>query len=457
MMESKANMGSEVHVIVFPYPIQGHINPMLQFSKQLASRGLNVTLATTSSFSSKFHDLKSSSITIETISDGSTEAATPGTVEEYMKKFDVVAPKSLTQLVEHKIGIGHNVRCLVYDSGIPWALDIAKKFDIQGASFFTQSCLVSLIFYQVHQGILSIPVEGPEICVPGMTFDARDVPSFVRRVGLHPSLEKLVINQFSNCGDANWRFFNTFDGLESKVVDWMASQWAVKTIGPCIPSMYLDKRLEDDKDYGLSLFKAQTDACIQWLDARESASVVYISMGSLASLGGEQMVEIAKGLEKSNKFFLWVVRALEESKLPLNFKEKTSNKGLIVNWCPQLEVLAHSALGCFVTHCGWNSTLEAVSLGVPMVAFPQWTDQPTNAKCIVDFWRTGVRVKVDDQGFLNSDELEFSIREVMEGERAKEIRSNATKWKQLTKEAMEEGGSSDRNIEEFIAKLLSYS
>lgn len=234
----------------------------------------------------------------------------------------------------------------------------------------------------------------------------------------------------------------------------MTSQWSVKTIGPCIPSMYLDKRLPNDKDYGLSLFEPQTDACIQWLDAREIGSVVYISMGSLASLGSEQMQEIAKALEDCNKYFLWVVRGSEENKLPLSFKERTSSKGLIVNWCPQLEVLAHDALGCFVTHCGWNSTLEAISLGVPMVTFPQWTDQPTNAKCIVDFWKIGVRVRVDDKGFLNSHELELCIREVMEGERAIEIKSNATKWKHLTKEAMEEGGSSNANIEEFVTKLL---
>lgn len=455
MAESKAIRGGEAHVIVFPYPIQGHINPMLQFSKQLASRGLKVTLATTSAFASKFCELQSSPITIETISDGSNEIATPENVDGYIERFDVVAPLSVSQLVEKNIGFGHNLRCLVYDSCIPWALDIAKKYYIDGASFFTQSCLVSLIYSQVYEGSLRAPVEWPVSCFPGMPLiEVGDLPSFVRAVGLHPSLEKLVLDQFSNFRDADWRFFNTFDCLESEVVNWMASQWPVKTIGPCIPSMYLDKRLPDDKDYGLSLFQAQTDACIQWLDARDTASVVYISMGSLASLGGEQMEEIAKGLEKSNKFFLWVVRASEENKLPLDFKEKTSKKGLIVNWCPQLEVLAHHALGCFVTHCGWNSTLEAVSLGVPMVAFPQWTDQPTNAKCIVDLWRTGIRVRVDEKGFLTADELEFSIREVMEGERAKVIRSNATKWKQLCKEAMEEGGSSDRNMEEFVAKLL---
>lgn len=120
----------EVHVIVIPYPVQGHINPMLQFSKQLASRGLKVTLATTSSFSSKFNEFKSSSITIETISDGSNnnETANPVNVDGYIERFNVVAPPSLTQLIENKLGVGHNVRCLVYDSGIPWGLDIANKF-----------------------------------------------------------------------------------------------------------------------------------------------------------------------------------------------------------------------------------------------------------------------------------------------------------------------------------------
>ena len=171
----------------------------------------------------------------------------------------------------------------------------------------------------------------------------------------------------------------------------MASQWAVKTIGPAIPSVYLDKRLPQDKEYGVSLFKPETSICISWLCGKEDGSVVYASMGSLASPGEEQMEEMATALQSCNKYFLWVA---------LNFKERTSEKGLIVNWSPQLEVLAHPVVGCFVTHCGWNSTLEAISLGVPLVAFPKWTDQPTNAKCIADFGGVGVRVKANDRGIV---------------------------------------------------------
>ncbi|XP_074284496.1 mogroside I-E synthase-like [Silene latifolia] len=459
-MESQPQELNEIHVIVIPYPIQGHINPMLQFSKQLASRGLKVTLATTPAFSSKFvHSEQSNSISIETISDGSTltETANTKNVDAYIKRFDLIAPRSLTQLIETKIQLGHNIKCIIYDSSIPWALDVARQFGVFGASFFTQSCLVSLIFYQVYEGVLRVPIEGPWRGVftndTPLLIEAREMPSFVYEVGLYPALEKLVINQFTNYGQADWRFFNTFDHLECEVINWMQSICTVKTIGPCIPSKYLDNRIPDDNDYGLSLFQPETDACIQWLDARQSGSVVYISMGSMASLGDKQMEEIARALLKSNKFFLWVVRASEENKIPPNFKEETSEKGLIVNWCPQLEVLSHPALGCFVTHCGWNSILEAISLGVPMVAFPQWTDQPTNAKCVTDLWKIGVKVRKNEGGLVTREEIELCILEVMEGDKSNEIKSNAKKWKNLAKETMEKGGSTSRNIEEFVAKL----
>ena len=233
----------------------------------------------------------------------------------------------------------------------------------------------------------------------------------------------------------------------------MASKWPIKTIGPSIPSMYLDKRLEDDKEYGLNLFKPNMDACLKWLDTKEIGSVVYTSFGSLATLGEEQMEELTWGLKNTNCYFLWVVRESEEKKLSINFLRETAEKGLIVSWCPQLEVLAHKAIGCFMSHCGWNSTLEALSLGVPMVAMPQCADQTTNAKFIVDVWKVGVRIEVNERGIVTKEEIELCIRGVMEGEGGKEMKRNSVKWKRLAKEAMDEGGSSDKNIEEFVASL----
>lgn len=238
----------------------------------------------------------------------------------------------------------------------------------------------------------------------------------------------------------------------------MASQWPIKTIGPTVPSMYLDKRLQDDNDYGLSLFKPDAEACIKWLDTKEPASVVYISFGSLVSYREGQMDELASVLMKTNFYFLWVVRDSETSKLPRDFLADDDHmvqekKVLIVNWCPQLQVLAHRAVGCFMTHSGWNSTLEALSLGVPMVTLPQWADQPTNAKYVVDVWGAGVCVKADERGIYRREEIEGCIKQVMEGEKGNLIRNSVARWKKLANEAVDEGGSSDKNIKEFISKL----
>ncbi|CBI39387.3 unnamed protein product, partial [Vitis vinifera] len=128
---------------------------------------------------------------------------------------------------------------------------------------------------------------------------------------------------------------------------------------------------------------------------------------------------------------------------------------MIVPWCSQVEVLSNPSLGCFVTHCGWNSTLESLASGVPVVAFPQWTDQSTNAKLAEDVWKTGVRVTVNQEGIVESDEIKRCLELVMgDGEEAKEMRRNAKKWKGLAREAVMEGGSSDKNLKNFMDEVI---
>ncbi|MBA0721494.1 hypothetical protein Golax_009032, partial [Gossypium laxum] len=228
----------------------------------------------------------------------------------------------------------------------------------------------------------------------------------------------------------------------------MSKIWKLGTIGPTIPSMYLDKRLKHNKDYGLQLLHPNTSACMRWLNTKPNGSVVYVSFGSLAEVGVEQMAEIAWGLIGTNAYFLWVVREPEEPKLPDNFKHMTREKGLIVRWCPQLEVLKHRSVGCFVSHCGYNSVLEALGLGVPMVAMPQWADQATNAKHVEDVWRVGVRALVDEKGIVRRETIKQCINEViMGGERGNEIKKNSIKWKNLAIKAADHGGSSDKNID----------
>lgn len=146
-------------------------------------------------------------------------------------------------------------------------------------------------------------------------------------------------------------------------------------------------------------------------------------------------------------------KVVKKIQLPPNFVESIGEKGLVISWCSQLEVLSHPAVGCFFTHCGWNSTLEALCLGVPVIAFPQWADQVTNAKFLADVWKVGKRVKLDEQKMASQEEIRSCIFEVMEGERANEFKNNSLEWKKWAKEAMDEGGSSDKNIMEFVAMI----
>ncbi|KAK9941777.1 hypothetical protein M0R45_007471 [Rubus argutus] len=451
----------KAHCLVLPYPSQGHINPLLQFSKLLDHKQVKVTLVTTRFIYNTMYRGSSctalDTISVETISDGYDEGgrAQAESIQVYLESFWKVGSQTLAELLEKLSGSGCPVDCLVYDAFMPWPLDVARKFGIVGAVFFTQSCAVDNIYYHVNKGLLKLPLTDSEILLPGMPpLEPLDLPSFVYDFGSYPAVFEVVIGQFSNVDKADWVLCNTFYELEEQVVDWMPKFWPLRTIGPTVPSNYLDKRLADDKDYGVNLFKSNNDACMQWLNEHLKNSVAYISFGSAARLGFEQMEELAWGLRRSKSKFLWVVRESEAAKVPKGFIEETVEKGLVVSWCSQLEVLAHEAVGCFITHCGWNSTLEALSLGVPLVAMPQWTDQSTNAKYIRDVWKIGVKAQPDEKGIVRQQEVEHCISEIMEGERGKEIQKNAMKWKELARNAVDEGGSSDKNIDEFIAKLV---
>ncbi|TYI91650.1 hypothetical protein E1A91_D02G008100v1 [Gossypium mustelinum] len=459
-MEKKANKRG--HVLVIPYSTQGHINPMLQFSKRLSSKGLKATFATTVFISETMKpELLNSEIDFDTISDGCDKDGffALGDIDDYLVRLQTVGSKTLTELIIKHKNSPHPIDCILYDAFLPWVLDVAQQFGIVGIAFFTQSCAVDYIYYYVHNGLLSLPISSSmmPIVIPGLPLlDLRDMPSFIYVVGSYPSHFKLVLNQFSNIDKADFILVNTFYKLEQEVVDSMSKVMSqpLLTIGPTIPSMYLDKRLENDKDYDLNLFKLDsTSTC--WLTTKPPCSVVYVSFGSLVNLTSDQMKELARGLKQTGFYFLWVVRSSELPKVPHGFIEEMGDKALIVTWIPQTEVLANEAIGCFFMHCGWNSTIEALCLGVPIVAMPQWADQTTDAMLVEDVWKVGVRVNVREDGIVSGDEIERCIRQVMEGEQGIETKRNAMKWKELAVEAVCEGGSSDKNIDEMVSKILA--
>ncbi|XP_007033645.2 PREDICTED: UDP-glycosyltransferase 74F2 [Theobroma cacao] len=452
-MEKKAY---RAHVLALPYPSQGHVNPMLQFSKRLASKGIKATFATTLFISHTMKPESLGSVEFDTISDGCDQGgfSEAESIHDYLKRLEAAGSKTLADLIIKYKNSPHPFDCVIYDSFLPWALDVAKQFGLVGAAFFTQACAVNYIYYYAHHGLLSLPVSSEPVSIPGLPLlQLRDMPSFIYVAGSYPFYFELVLSQFSNSDKADFVLVNTFYKLEHEAVESMSKVSPLLTIGPTIPSMYLDQRVETDEDYDLNLFKLDSSSSTEWLSTKPPGSVVFVSFGSMANLSVKQMEELAWGIKQSNFYFLWVVRSSEEAKIPNKFVQEMGDKGVIANWIPQMQVLANESVGCFFTHCGWNSTIEALCLGVPVVAMPQWTDQTTDAKFVEDVWKVGVRVEVDENGIVNRDEIEYCIRQVMEGETGKVMKENAKKWKQLAIEAVSEGGSSDKNINEFVSKL----
>ncbi|CAN1223561.1 UDP-glycosyltransferase 74E1 [Linum perenne] len=453
-------MARNPHVILLPCPAQGHINPAIQFSKLLVSKGLKVTLVISTQIELTVSQL--SSIQVVLLSSSNPEEDEEEEDDDEKKTYRKRVKKQLPGVVSGLREEGERVACLIYDSIMPWSLGIARKLKMGGAAFFTQSCAVDAIFCSHHEGRLEIPVgQDRDICVEGVgeMLELHDLPSFFYEPETLLGSLDLLSRQFSTVKDADWVFCNTFSGLEGQALEYMESRFKFKAVGPTIPSIYLSAGNTQTEDYGMSMFKTKPEEAhyiIDWLDSKEVGSVVYVSFGSLAMLSLKQTEEIAAALKMINHPFLWVVRQSEKHKIPDNFVDETSERGMVVTWCRQLEVLAHKSTGCFVTHCGWNSTMEGLSLGVPMVGMPQMGDQMTNAKFICDVWKVGVRVKRDEEEkVVKRGEIWWCINEVMDHHNREGIIGNVEKWKNLAWAAAAHGGTSDNNIHDFVAQLIS--
>ena len=215
-------MEMETHILVITYPLQGHINPMLQFSKRLASKGARVTLVTTSTIRNSMQALQgASSVNIEIISDGSEGDENLENLIATLDRFKVIVSQSLAEYIEKLDSSNYPPKFVVYDFVLPWALDVAKKYGLDGAPFFTQSCAVSVIYYHLKQGTIRLPIEGPTVSPPSLPkLTISDIFSFLSNPSLYPvgpALLNLVMDQFSNFLEAKWLFFSSFMDLELEV------------------------------------------------------------------------------------------------------------------------------------------------------------------------------------------------------------------------------------------------
>ncbi|XP_057823103.2 UDP-glycosyltransferase 74D1 [Cryptomeria japonica] len=458
------------HVVVISYPATGHTNPMLQFSKNLASRGVIVTFVNFNLNHRKVIQARESlqrlklDIRFECIPDGLPEddSTLDSNINPAVFKHmqDNMDGSGLERLIHrlHASGDTPPVCCIIYNSFLPWVRDVANKLNIPQALFWTQSAAVFSIYQHFQNGEgLDCGRMPQNVIIPGLPeLKLTDLPSaFMETTG---SIN-YYLRQLEVVKDASWVIANTVYELEPETINSLRStSLPFLPIGPSIPTSFLQDQNAEDTQVGANPWKAAD--CMEWLNKKPPLSVVYISFGSILVISDEQIQELAVGIQQSGQNFLWVIRAPPghdhiAEVLPAGFMEETKERGLVVDWCAQLEVLSHPSVGVFMSHCGWNSTLDALSLGVPMLTLGVWTDQPTNSKFVTDVWKTGLRMRRRDDGIVGRDETERCIRMAMESEEGKQLRNNGLKWRELLKSSASEGGSSHSNLNAFAQEIIS--
>jgi hydroquinone glucosyltransferase len=251
---------------------------------------------------------------------------------------------------------------------------------------------------------------------------------------------------------------NSFDALESGAAKVFAQKEPgrppVYTIGPLIRGPKKEEGAE----------------CLKWLDEQPKGSVLFVSLGSVGTLTATQWAELALGLEASGQRFLFVVRSPSDTDindayikvgstddplvyLPEGFAGRTKGVGLVVPWwAPQIEVLAHRATGGFLSHCGWNSTLESVVNGVPMIAWPLFAEQKQNAVMLVEGEKVALRLAAAEGGMVTREEVARVVKELMQGEEGKKVRGRVRELQEAAAKALADDGSSDRAIAEVATR-----
>ncbi|XP_059632100.1 crocetin glucosyltransferase, chloroplastic-like [Cornus florida] len=453
------------HILLVTMPGQGHINPSLQFAKNLVAMGVKVTFATSLSAIGQMNKTTPTpqGLTFAPFSDGNEKGVKA--VENFMSSFRIHSCQAVANLINARADEGRAFTRVVYTTIIPWVAEVARDHHIPSTLLWIQPATTLDIYCHYFNGYGDVVTKNScdpfcTIELPGLPLlTTRDLPSILLP---NPTESYSFLPIFKKHVDildteANPQVLvNTFDALETDALRAIEKVTMI-AIGPLIPSAFLDGKDPSDTSFGCDMFQKSTDYA-DWLNSKPESSVVYASFGSNSVFSKKQMEEMAHGLLESGRPFLWVVRKFDHFGDNIEEKvgcmEELEKQGMMVPWCSQLEVLSHPSLGCFVTHCGWNSTLESLVSGVPMVAFPQWTDQRTNAKLITDVWEAGVRVTLNEEGIVEREEFKRCIEMVMgDGEEGKEMRGNAKKWKELAREAVKEGGSSDVNLKAFVSEL----
>ncbi|XP_054814941.1 anthocyanidin 3-O-glucosyltransferase 5-like [Prosopis cineraria] len=273
-----------------------------------------------------------------------------------------------------------------------------------------------------------------------------------------PTEHELFVQIGLNISNADGVLVNTWEDLEPKAVQALRGGMIKGKIYPVGPLVRGVDHSRTKKEHQV----------LSWLDRQPAGSVIFVSFGSGGTMSEAQMEEIASGLELSEQRFIWVVRPPHKEdnatghgsffKIGKNmdnslkkFTSRTHESGLVVPmWAPQSEILEHSSVGAFMTHCGWNSTLEAITNGVPMIAWPLYAEQKMNAAALTEELGVAVRVKGGNKGeVVERKEIQRLIRRVMVEEEGVDIKERVKELKRSAKMALSETGSSFNSLHQL--------
>ncbi|XP_044476766.1 UDP-glycosyltransferase 83A1-like [Mangifera indica] len=455
-------MGKQPHVLAIPLPAQGHVGPLLKLATKIAEHGVKVTFVNTEFIEAKImasmpeiSAIGGSLIEFVSVPDGLEHGDIERDFEKSRNIMKKVMPGKLKELIEkiNQVSDDQQISCVIGDVNAQWGLEVAQKLGIPSAAFVTYGpAILALQFHitkLIDDGV--IDADGTalkdgliSISEGNLPWKFDEFPWMVRGQG---KIQKIIFESSIEVVEcvkmSNWVLSNSVYELDASSCDLVPN---ILPIGSLLAS--------NNSRFLAGSFRPEDSSCLSWLDEKPIGSVVYVALGSSTILNQAQFDELAIGLESSGQSFLWVVRPDilwgPVAIFPDGFKKRIAGRGKIVEWAPQEKVLAHSSVACFVSHCGWNSTLEGLTMGVPFLCWPFFVDQYQNSRYICEAWKIGFELTRDDHGIVTRHEIQAKITKLFNEE---SIKGNALKLKEKATNSLAEGGSSYKNFQRFIAEI----
>ncbi|XP_070053087.1 7-deoxyloganetic acid glucosyltransferase-like [Nicotiana tomentosiformis] len=457
------------HVLLFPLPIQSPINSMLQLAELFCLAGLQVTFLNTNhnqklllrhtNVESRFRQYPR--FRFRTISDGLPEENPRSSVQfgELISSLQAVAEPFLREILLSSSSNSNGVTeppvtCVIPDGLFYYAVDIGNEIGVPVIPFDTISPCCLWVYLCIPKLIQAgeIPFKGNDLDVlfeniAGMQglLRRRDFPFYGLNDYATDPYCQMVLKEVESIPRSNGLILNTFEDLDGPLLSLIRSHCQqTYAIGPLhlhLKTKLAEKRMPISASSN-SLWE-EDHRSIQWLDAQPIESVIYVSFGSMATLSKEEILEFWHELVNSGIRFLWVMRSNllrgEESnhQFVKELAEGCIERAYIVSWAPQEKVLAHSAIGGFLTHSGWNSTMESIVQGKPMICWAVYVDQRVTSRFVGEVWKIGVDMKDICDRYI----IEKMVKDLMVTNRD-EFKKSAEKLSNLAKESVGDGGSS---------------